>query len=69
MKVRDRGRIKRFRNMLRVAVKHPCLITSLPMVGSSEVWAYDGRAYVFPGCGGLLVLDWFAFMRHVRRHR
>jgi hypothetical protein len=54
--------------MLKARVKHPCMIFSFPCVGLSEVWSYDGWAWIFPGNGGVIRVDWFQAMRHVRRH-
>ncbi len=45
------------------------LVTKLPIVGLAEAWLYDSKAWIFVGSGGLIVMDWSAFMRYVRRHR
>lgn len=69
MVVREKWRLQAFRRSLRAAVKHPSFCCVLPVVGLCEVWAHDGKAHVFPGSGGMLRSDWFAFMRFVRRRR
>ena len=63
----ERDRRKRLRDMLRAAVKSPALIFSLPCVGLCEIWSYDGFAWIFPGSGGAVRVDWYVFMRHVRK--
>lgn len=67
MRIRDKSRVQRTRQMLRAAVNHPCMVVKLPIVGLADVWVYDGWAWVFPGSGGLLRFDWFQFMRSMRR--
>jgi hypothetical protein len=65
--MRERWQIDGMRRSCRAAVKHPSLIVR--WYGClAEVWALDGKAVVFPATGGVLVVDWFAFMRYARRH-
>jgi hypothetical protein len=68
MKVTHRGRVRAFRSMLAHACRGPVMIASLKPIGAFDVWAYDGKAYLFPSKGGLIVTDWFAWCRHARRH-
>ena len=64
-----KGRRKACRRMIQVECgKNPVLVTRLPLVGLAEAWLYDSKAWIFPGSGGLIVMDWSAFMRYVRRH-
>ena len=44
------------------------MIASLKPIGAFDVWALDGKAYIFPSRGGLIVTCWFAWCRHARRH-
>lgn len=64
-----KGRRLQCKRMLKAAVKHPVLVTRLPLVGLCEVWCHDSDAWVFPGSGGVLRMDWSFLMRYVRRHR
>lgn len=64
----DKPRRKRLREMLKVRRKHPAMLFSFPLVGLCEVWDYDGWAWIFPGSGGVIRVDWFRAMRYVRRH-
>lgn len=67
MRTKDREQTAATRQMLRANAKHPSLLVNLPML--CEVWSWDGKAYVFPGDRpGVVVCDWFMFMRYVRRH-
>lgn len=68
MKTRDRGRVRAFRSMVAAACKGPVMIASLKPIGAFDVWALDGKAYIFPSRGGLIVTCWFAWCRHARRH-
>lgn len=64
MKIRDRYAVKMFRGRSRCVGN--CL---LPVVGLAAVHVEDGRALLFPGSGGCIVKDWFAFCRWQRRHK
>jgi hypothetical protein len=54
--------------MLRAAVKHPSIVFSFPAVGLCEVWAHDGKGYIFPGRGGLVIVRWELIARHIRKN-
>lgn len=64
MNDRSRDRRERFR---RSSVCVGCVL--LPIVGLADVRVRDGKAILLPGSGGVIVRDWFAFCRWVRRRR
>lgn len=68
MVVKNRETVQRFRSMARARVGAPNFIANFNLTGLVEVWAVDGRAYVFPGSGKLLICDWFSFIRYYQRH-
>lgn len=43
--------------------------TLLPILGLAAVHIEDGRALLFPGSGGCIVVDWFRFCKFERRRK
>ena len=68
MVLRKRWQLDNMRRSCRAMVKHPSMIVKWGR-GLAEVWCLDGKAVIFPGNGGCLVVDWYQFMRFIRRHR
>lgn len=66
MIVRTKWRRDAFRRMTR-----PIGCVKLPIVGLADVRNIDGKAYLFPGCSGsaVIVVEWFAYCRWLRRHK
>jgi hypothetical protein len=69
MIIRNRDRIKRTILSIK-AQKHStgCFIIRRPRGGLAEVFSLDGKAVVRPGSGGLLIVEWAAWLRFIRRH-
>lgn len=64
-----KGRRKACREMLKAAGHpSPVLVIKLPIVGLCEAFCCDGKAWLFPGTGDPLIVDWSQMIRYYHRH-
>ena len=74
MTIKDNERIHRIMRSVKATRSCPSMIVRLPIrlggdrYSLAAVYPLDGKAVIRPSAGGLLVTDWAAFMRYVRRH-